>query len=213
MESATRTLQRLSGQVMASHARTPDFAVEPVFLERWSPRAFRAEAVDDATLFSLFEAARWAPSANNSQPWRFVYARNGGPGWDRLFALLNDNNNRWANLAPILILVLSRKVHSRDGGEPVPLRNHSFDTGAAWASLAFQAHHAGLRTHAIGGFDREGARKALNIPDSYNVEIVVALGRQGEREVLHPDFHEREKPNGRRPIRELVAEGDFTFTE
>lgn len=193
--------------------RVADFAVEPLFLERWSPRAFQSEAIDEATLFSLFEAARWAPSANNSQPWRFVYARNGGKGWDRLFALLNDNNKRWAAQAPLLILILSRKLHARDGGAPTPLRNHSFDTGAAWASLAFQAHHLGLRTHAIGGFDREGARAALDIPDAYHVEIIVAVGRQAGRDALHPDFHDREKPNGRRPVRELVAEGAFAFSD
>lgn len=199
---------------MASHPhRIPEFSVEPVFHERWSPRAFAPEQIDDQTLFSLFEAARWAPSANNSQPWRFVYARNGGKGWEALFSLLNPHNRRWAGGASVLVLLLSKKIHARDGGEPSPLRNHSFDTGAAWASLAFQAHYAGLKTHAIGGFDREAARKVLNIPDHFNVEILVAIGRQGEASLLPADFHDREKPNGRRPIRELTAEGEFSFAE
>jgi len=199
---------------MASHPhRISEFTVEPVFLERWSPRAFVPERIDDKTLFSLFEAARWAPSASNSQPWRFVYAHNGGKGWDELFGLLNPNNKRWAGQASVLVLILSKKMHARDGGEPAPLRNHSFDTGAAWASLAFQAHYSGLKTHAIGGFDREAARKVLGIPDHYNVEILVAAGRQGEPSALHSDFHDREKPNGRRPLRELTAEGEFTFSD
>lgn len=199
---------------MASHShRIPEFTVEPVFHERWSPRAFTPEQLDDGTLFSLFEAARWAPSANNSQPWRFIYARNGGKGWEELFSLLNPNNKRWAGRASVFVLILSKKLHAREGGEPAPLRNHSFDTGAAWASLAFQAHYTGLKTHAIGGFDREAARKVLNIPDHYNVEVLVAIGRQGEASLLPPDFHDREKPNGRKSVRELTAEGEFSFSE
>ena len=199
---------------MASHSqRIPEFAVEPLFLERWSPRAFATERLDESRFFSLFEAARWAPSANNSQPWRFIYAHNDGKGWSELFSLLNQNNKRWAGRAAALVLILSKKFHARDGGEFAPLRNHSFDAGAAWASLAFQAHYAGLRTHAIGGFDREAARKTFNIPETFHVEILVAVGRQGEPTQLAADFHDREKPNGRRPVRELVAEGEFSFSE
>jgi nitroreductase len=193
--------------------RVSEFFVDPLFIDRWSPRAFNADPISDETLFSLLEAARWAPSANNSQPWRFIYARNGGNGWEKLFSLLNDNNKRWAGQASALLLLLSKKVHARDGGQPAPLRNHSFDTGAAWASLAFQAHYLGWKTHAIGGFDREGSRQALAIPDHYNVEILVAIGKQAERDTLHPDFWEREKPNGRKPVRELAAEGEFAFSD
>jgi nitroreductase len=194
-----------------SSPRQPDHPIEPLFVDRWSPRAFHPDALDDKAISLLFEAARWAPSGNNSQPWRFVYARNGGKGWEKLFYTLNDNNQRWADKAGLLVLVLSKKVHARDGGEPQPLRNHSFDAGAAWASLAFQAHYLGLRTHAIGGFNREAARQALSIPEAFHVEVLIAVGRQAERETLHPDFHEREKPNGRRPIHELAAEGEFPF--
>jgi nitroreductase len=199
---------------MASHSqRIPEFTVESLFLERWSPRAFTTDRLDDGTFFSLFEAARWAPSANNSQPWRFIYAHNDGKGWPELFSLLNQYNKRWAGRAAALVLILSKKVHARDGGDPAPLRNHSFDAGAAWASLAFQAHYAGLKTHAIGGFDREAARKLFSIPEAFHVEILVAIGRQGEPTQLPPDFHDREKPNGRRPVRDLVAEGEFSFSE
>jgi nitroreductase len=193
--------------------RTAQFAIESLFTDRWSPRAFETAALDDDTLFSLFEAARWAPSANNSQPWRFIYARNGGPGWEQLVSLLNENNKRWATRASVLVLILSKKVHAKDGGEPQPLRNHSFDTGAAWASLAFQAHYRGWRTHAIGGYNRETARVLLAVPDEYNLEIMVAIGRQAALDQLHPDFHAREKPNGRKPVQALVAEGAFSFTD
>jgi nitroreductase len=193
--------------------RIAEFAVEPLFTDRWSPRAFDTVALDDDTLFSLFEAARWAPSANNSQPWRFIYARNGGAGWEQLVSPLNENNSRWATRASVLVLILSKKTHAKDGDEPRPLRNHSFDTGAAWASLAFQAHYRGWRTHAIGGYDRDAARKLLIVPDDYNLEIMVAIGRQASLDDLHTDFHAREKPNSRRPVRALVAEGAFTFTD
>lgn len=197
-----------------SNPRIPDHQVHEVFLQRWSPRAFTGEVIDDATLFSFFEAARWSPSANNSQPWRFIYSKNGSASWDGLYALLNEGNQRWASKASALIVLVSKTTHLRNGeGEPSPLRNHAFDAGAAWASLALQAEHDGWRTHAIGGFDREKAREVLGVPEGFHVNVAIAIGRQADIATLSPELQAREKPNQRRPVSELVAEGRFAFAD
>lgn len=192
--------------------RKPDHDVDPLFVDRWSPRAFTGERIRDTDLFRLFEAARWAPSANNSQPWRFIYARNGEGRWHDLLSLLNEGNLRWADKASALVVLVSRTHHLRKGDtEPTPLRSHSLDAGAAWASLAFQAQQSGWRTHAIGGFNREAAAGVLGIPDGYKVEVMIAIGRQGDASLLPDELKAREKPNERRPLTELVAEGRFAF--
>lgn len=197
-----------------SHHRQSDYDIHPQFLGRWSPRVFTGEAIAEATLFTLFEAARWAPSANNSQPWRFVYTLNGSQSWSALFDLLNEKNQKWAAQASALVVLVSKTTHIRQGDtEPSHLRNHSFDSGAAWASLAFEAHRAGWGTHAIGGFNREKAREILGVPEGYSVEVAIAIGRQVEWSSLPPELQEREKPNQRKSLDKLVAEGRFAFSE
>ncbi|MCY1335572.1 malonic semialdehyde reductase RutE [compost metagenome] len=195
-----------------SQPRSADHAIAPLFLDRRSPRAFRAATIDDDLLLRLFEAARWAPSANNAQPWRFIYAKQGSASWPRLFGLLNEKNQAWAARASALVVLLSRTIHLRAGAsEATPLRSHSLDAGAAWASLAFQAEHLGWQTHAIGGFDRERARSALGIPEDYRIEVAIAIGKRADPASLSPEQLERERPTQRRPLRELVAEGRFAF--
>lgn len=197
-----------------SQPRQSEYDIDPQFISRWSPRAFSAETINEETLFSLFEAARWAPSASNSQPWRFVYALRGSTSWDSFLALLNENNQKWAGKASALVVLISKTTFIRQGeSEPSHLRNHSFDSGAAWASLAFQAQKSGLRTHAIGGFNRNRAREVLGVPEGYSVEVAIAIGRQAERASLPPDLQEREQPNQRRPLDKLVAEGRFAFAD
>jgi nitroreductase len=197
-----------------SGKRSAEFAIDPIFINRWSPRAFTGESIDENTLFTFFEAARWAPSAGNSQPWRFIYALKGSLNWPSFFDLLNVNNQRWAANASALVVLVSKTSHVRSGDtEPSPLRNHSFDSGAAWAHLALQALHSGWRTHAIGGFNRDKARDVLSVPQGYSVEVAIAIGRQAEHGSLPPDLQEREQPNQRRPLGKFVAEGRFAFAE
>lgn len=191
-------------------SRIPDHDIAPLFLNRWSPRSFTGEALDEATLFRLFEAARWAPSANNSQPWRFIYARNGSPSWPVFLDLLNENNRKWAAKASALVVVVSKTTHIKRGEtEPTALRNHALDTGAAWAHLALQAELLGWRTHAIGGFDRTKAKAVLAVTEDYKVEVAIAIGKQGLREDLPQELQGREQPTPRRPVRELASEGRF----
>ena len=194
--------------------RSPDHDIAPLFINRWSPRALSGDAIEQAELFALFEAARWAPSANNSQPWRFIYALKSSPSWPQFFDLLNENNQRWAVNASALIVLVSKTTHLRkDAAEASPLYSHSFDAGAAWASLAFQAEHAGWRTHAIGGFDKVKAKEALRVPDGYRIEVAIAIGKQAERSSLPLELQEREQPSSRKPVHQFVAEGRFKFED
>ena len=185
--------------------RVPDHEIEPHFVKRWSPRAMSGEPLSEADLMRLFEAARWAPSSGNSQPWRFVYARAGTPHFDRLFGLLKEGNRAWNARAGALIVALSKNV--LDNGRP--LRTHSYDTGAAWMSLALQGFSMGLVVHGMGGFDYDRARSELGVPDDFTVDAMIAVGHPGKIEDLPERDRPREAPSGRRPVRELVFEGKF----
>lgn len=188
--------------------RVPDHPVEPLFVDRWSPRSFTGEPAPDGVLLSAFEAARWAPSASNAQPWRFIIARPGEAAWTDFVALLLPRNRLWAERASALILIASA-LQAERRGEIVANVSHSFDAGAAWANFAHQALLLGWHTHGIGGFDRDAARERLAIPDDFAVEAMVALGRQADVGGLHTDFHAQESPNGRRPLAETVFSGRF----
>ena len=189
-----------------SGARSPEAPVDPIFLERWSRRAFSTEAIPAAHLASLFEAARWAPSASNVQPWLFIF--NDDPETlARTRPILNERNRTWAWRAPLLIFVFARRAHPETGR---PLRTASFDTGAAWFSLALQAHKLGLVTRAMGGIDHEAAYEILGVPrDLYESMAAVAVGYAGAREDLPPEVAEREVPSARRSAQTFVFKGVY----
>ena len=192
----------------SANPRQSDHPIHPLFTQRWSPRSFTAEPVPDAVLQSAFEAARWAPSALNAQPWRFVVARAGDAEWEGFVGLLSARNAQWAARASALVVILSAKL-AEWGGKPGANVSHSFDTGAAWANFAHQALLLGWHTHAIGGFDRDAARTLLAVPDYYAVEAIVALGRQGGLDTLPEEFRARETPNTRLTLVETVFAGRF----
>jgi nitroreductase len=189
-------------------ARQADHPVDSLFTNRWSPRSFTSEEVPLDVLHTALEAARWAPSASNAQPWRFIFARNGDASWGKFTALLSGRNARWANKASALILIVSHTEVER-GGQKGPNYSHSFDAGAAWANFAHQALLLGWHTHGIGGYDRTLARETLNIPADFALEALIALGRQGALDTLDEDFHDQESPNSRRPLAESVFAGEF----
>jgi nitroreductase len=194
----------------AALQRAPEHAVDPLFVRRWSPRAFTGEELPEATLMSLFEAARWAPSAMNVQPWRFVYARRGTPAFERFLEVLAPANQAWATRASALIAVVSQTTFTLpDREDPVASESHSFDAGAAWAQLALQADLSGWSTHAMGGFDRARANEALAVPADHRIEVFVAVGRRGDAASLPEWARKRERPNDRKPVAELVREGSF----
>ncbi|GAP35107.1 nitroreductase family protein [Piscinibacter sakaiensis] len=188
--------------------RTADHPIDRQFLDRWSPRAFTGEALPAETLLTLLEAARWAPSAFNSQPWRFVYAHRDTPAWGPVFDTLSATNQGWARQAGALVVVLSSTHWTPPGKDaPEPLRSHAFDAGAAWGYLALQARLAGWDAHAMGGFDRERARQSLGLPETLEPQAVVAIGRRGDKSVLPDALQAREAPNGRRPLAGSIFEG------
>ena len=196
--------------IKGSEKRQADHPVERIFVDRWSPRAMSGDEISAADLLTLFEAARWAPSAMNAQPWRFVYARRGTEAFDRFLSALAPANQLWASRASALVAVVSLETMTVAGkDEPVPNASHSFDAGAAGAHLALQAHLRGFSTHAMGGFDRARAAEVLALPPAHRVEVFVAIGRRGDPSSL-PDWAKaRERPNERRPLAELVREGSF----
>lgn len=185
--------------------RKPENDVHEIFISRWSPRAMSGGEIDEATLKTLFEAARWAPSSNNNQPWRFIYARRNTPYWKALFDLMNEGNQVWAKNAAVLVVVVSKTTF--DSGKPA--RTHSFDTGAAWVSLALQGSLKNLVIHGMQGFDYDRAKEVLRVPDDYSVEAMIAIGLPGKKENLPVYQQEREYPSSRKGLTEIIMEGTF----
>ncbi len=181
--------------------RKADHPILPLILDRWSPRAFDPRPIDDATLLTVFEGARWAPSSFNYQPWRFVYAKNGDANWDAFLGALIPFNQSWADRASVLIYVLSDTI-MEVYGERKPSHSHSFDAGAAWMALALQAYSMGLITHGMTGVDFEAAAKVVNLPEGFRVEAAVALGYPGDAADLPDGLREREVPSDRKPLSE-----------
>jgi nitroreductase len=187
--------------------RISDYDIEPLLLRRWSPRAFTGEAMPQAELMRVLEAARWAPSSSNAQPWRFVYAHRDTPAWATLLGLLTETNCLWARNAALLLVALSKKTMDPEGARPN--HTHSFDTGAAWSNLALQATAMGWHAHGIGGFDRARAASDLCVPADFRVEAAIAIGRQADKSVLPDALQARETPNGRAAVAQFAFEGRF----
>jgi len=188
--------------------RKSEFPIQPLILSRVSYRAFSEERLTDEELMSLFEAARWAPSSYNGQPWRFIYARRGEKEWDPLFEVLVDFNKSWVKNADVLVLVISRNNFEHNE-KPAPTAQ--FDTGSAWMSLALEAHSRNIVAHGMQGFDYEAIKKSLKIPDSYTVEAMVAIGKHGKKEDLSPELKVKEEPSLRKPLKEIISKGKFNF--
>lgn len=191
---------------LEAKTRIPTYEINPLILERWSPRSFTGQELVDKELFSLFEASRWAPSSFNNQPWRFIYAKKNSSHWNALFGLLAQGNKLWCLNASVLAVVVSKKTFDYNGK---PSITNQFDAGAAWENLAIQAVTQGLATHAMQGFDYERARKELGVPDDYDVLAMIAIGKRGPKEKLSPELQKAETPNGRKPLAEIIMEGKF----
>ncbi|MFO1116245.1 MAG: nitroreductase family protein [Beijerinckiaceae bacterium] len=192
-----------------TNPRKADHPVTPHFVERWSPRAYTGEAIPDADLHRILEAARWAPSASNLQPWVFLYARRGTPDFDRFLGLLAEGNRGWAKQAGALLFLVSRKTRVAADGSAVASRSHSLDCGAAWAYLALEASALGWPAHGMIGVDFDRARAELGIPDNCHIEMAIALGRRGDRAQLPENYQKIEQPNARKPLAEIAFAGNF----
>lgn len=192
-----------------SNSRQPDAAVDPMFLDRWSPRAFRSDPLTDDQIAALFEAMRWSPSCFNEQPWLVVYGH--GVGDDdhaRVLSTLVPANQAWAGLAPLLLIAFARRRFSHNDK---PNRHGAFDTGAAWMSLALQARELGLHSHAMAGFDAARAHEELGVPEAdYEAMAAIAVGYIGDPAALPDTLRAREAPSDRRKVAAFAHAGRFS---
>lgn len=191
--------------------REAEHPIDALFTDRWSPRAFDGSEMLDEDLLAIFEAARWAPSAFNSQPWRFLYAKRRDPDWEAFLAGLIPWNRAWAQSASVLVYILSDTLPFTDRatGEPAPSRTHSYDAGAAWMSLALQATRLGYQAHGMSGVEFEAVQESLGVPARYRIEAAAVIGRIGDPTTLPEKLRDRETPSGRRPITESLIRGRF----
>ena len=186
--------------------RKADHPIHPLILNRWSPRAMTGEKISEEIWQSLLEAARFAPSCYNEQPWRFIYAVSGTAAFDQFLATLVEFNQTWASKAGILCVVASRKTFEKT---QKPSVTHAFDAGAAWENLALEGSNRGLVVHGMGGFDYAKARIATKIPEDFELLMMFAVGKRAPKESLPPDLQKKESPSDRKPISEFAFEGTF----
>ncbi|KQW27816.1 nitroreductase [Rhizobium sp. Root274] len=193
-----------------SNHRHSEYNVDPLFLDRWSPRAFDGSAMPKDDLLTILDAGHWAPSAFNYQPWRFVYGLKGTPEFEKLLGLLIEFNQGWARNASALVFVISDTLsRPADGSEAKSYRSHSFDAGAAWGLISLQAVKLGYFAHAMTGVDFDRAMTALNVPEGFHINAAVAVGKLGDLSVLPEGLRARETPSARKPLAEVALEGGF----
>lgn len=194
-----------SNKEVKSVNRKAGHQILDTILDRWSPRTMSGESLSEKELMTLFEAARWAPSSFNSQPWRFIYAERGTEAWEKFKKFLVEFNQKWCEKAAALIVVISKNTFDHDGSFS---RTHSFDTGAAWENMAIQGNAMGLVVHGMSGFDYDRVKKELTIPDGYTVEAMIAVGKPGQKRTLK-SLQEIEEVSQRKPLSELVSKNTF----
>ncbi len=191
---------------MSEAQRKADHPIHPLILNRWSPRAMSGEKISEEELMSLFEAARWAPSSYNNQPWRFLYAKRETPHWEKFFNLLVDFNKSWSDKAAVLGVIVSENIFEKT---KKPSVTHSLDAGAAWENLALEGHHRKLVVHGMQGFDYQKAKNDLKVPDEFDVLAMFAIGKPAPKESLPAELQKRETPSTRKKVAEIAFEGGF----
>ena len=190
---------------MELNTRYPNVSINEIFTNRWSPRSFKKTPIAAEDISRLFEAARWAPSGSNNQPWRFIYATSGKKR-EKLNGVLMDSNKIWAHKAPLLILVFCL-TQTSDGRE---IRTAQFDTGAAWMSLAIQARYMGLYTHAMGGIHRDKAIEFIGKQKSkYESICAIAVGYKDDKNKLPDSLKSREIISQRKLVSDFVFDGEI----
>ena len=184
--------------------RKPEYPVDEIFIDRWSPRAYSSMPVSEEEILTLFEAAKWSPSCFNEQPWMFLYAAK-EEDLKIYRSILAEKNQEWANKAPLLVILLAKRKFESNGN----INNWAeFDCGSAWMSLTLQATELGLYAHAMAGFSQDDVYEKLNInKDEYKPMVVIAVGHLGDVSGLSPDMGEREKPGERKPLSKIVTQG------
>jgi len=188
-----------------------EYPVHNLILERWSPRAFSDKPVPQDLLRSIFEAARWAPSSSNEQPWAYLVAtKDNQDNFEKMLSVLVEFNANWAKSAPVLAIAVSELAFAKNNA---PNRNAQYDTGAATMLLSMEATSNGLFVHQMAGFDPEKARQVFGIPAGWDAIAAVAVGYAGDPDSLPPPLRDREiAPRTRKPISEFVMSGHWGHT-
>jgi len=188
-----------------------DFPVHQLIIDRWSPRAFSERPVPADVLRSLFEAARWAPSSNNEQPWAYIVAtRDDHENFAKMLSVLIEFNAGWAKNAPVLALAVAELNFAKNNA---PNRNAQYDTGAATALLSVEATARGLAVHQMAGFDPAKAREVFAIPAGWEAIAAIAIGYPGDPNSLPQHLKDRElAPRTRKPLSEFVMAGHWGHT-
>jgi len=188
-----------------------EFPVNELIQNRWSPRAFSDKLVPQEVLRSLFEAARWAPSSNNEQPWAFIVAtKDDTENFEKSLGALVEFNANWAKKAPVLVIAVAELAFAKNNA---PNRNAQYDVGAASLQLAIEATARGLVVHQMAGFDPETAKEAYDIPQGWEPIAAMAIGYPGDASSLPEPLQSREKaPRSRKRIREFVMSGQWGHT-
>ena len=180
------------------------FPIMPEIQKRWSPRAFDPQqTVDSNVLLTLLEAASYAPSCFNEQPWRFIVAQDEQARL-KMLSILTKSNRQWAVKAPVLVMLISKKHFDLDQSLNFW---HLFDAGTAWGYLSLEAQRQGLVTHAMGGFLRKKARETFQIDEAYEIACVIAIGYYGRKEDLPSEQQENEYPQTRREVTSNIMGG------
>ncbi len=183
-----------------------EYPIDDNIANRWSGRAFAAKLVEDEVLMSLFEAARWAPSAFNEQPWRFVVGIKGDSNFVKIGDVLDPFNQKWALNAPVLIQVLAKKSFTQNGKANT---HYMHDVGQAMANLSIEATRHNLNVHQMAGFDKQKAAEYFINSDDFAPVTVVAVGYRGSADQLPDNLKDREfAPQVRKPLAELVTFSD-----
>jgi nitroreductase len=185
--------------------RTFNYDILPLIKTRWSSRALSSAKIPREDLLAMIEAARYAPSCYNEQPWHFIIADT-DDSHDKMVNVLTGWNKLWAGKAPVLIAVCARKIFIKNGTENFW---HQFDTGTAWGYLTLEAERRGYIAHGMAGVDRDAAAKVFELPPEYEVIAAVAVGKPGKAEDLPENIRANENPNIRKEITEICSFGKF----
>jgi nitroreductase len=185
--------------------------IHDLLRRRWSPRAFADRPVEPEKLCSLLEAARWAPSSYNEQPWFFLMAlREDREEFNRMLSCLVEGNVAWAQKVPVLMISVAKLKFEKSGK---PNRHAFHDVGQAVADMTTQATSVGLAVHQMAGIVADKAREVYNIPRDYEAVAGIAVGYPGEPETLSSELRERElAPRNRRPLESFVFTGGWGVT-
>ncbi|HYZ96100.1 MAG TPA: nitroreductase family protein [Nitrososphaeraceae archaeon] len=187
---------------LISKIANTDFPIHNLIARRWSARAFSTKTVEKSKLLSILEAARWAPSSRNEQPWRYIVFTDENPEKLNIARSVLLEINNYAKRAPILICALTKKYYSDNG---IYNKLHFHDLGAANENMFLESFNQGLIMHEMGGFDRDKARRVFNVPDEYEIGIMVAIGYQDSHDILPKRYKEKAfSPRERKSLSEIA---------